>query len=349
MLSFVIKPYAIEVYSDENQKKTLLGTEHITRITDENPKAYEERMIFVCKELAQDAKKHVKGISTVEVILSYPWCTYEHIDLKKELPTGTLVTHKLIDSLKLQKVDENLALLESSTTHILLNGYAVPDIIGQKAKEIEMQVLNIYTKASFLNSLKKTVETIFHTHKVYISSVYTYALKGKNENGLMFTLEEESIDISYIAEGKIILNVFIPTSYIALEQNLMGILDADEKTVRDILVSRAVYDEAGTEDAGPKVSKSMKHLWPDLHADVKKQIDSVLVEHYSLIMKYVYTMIDQVKTEHIFKNELIRVCALTNSLAKAYGFALAEHIRKDAYVEQLMRVDESSIFIDYLF
>lgn len=347
MLSFVIKPYAIEVFSEENQKKTLLGTEDITHIADEDAAAYEQRMVFVCKELAQDAKKHVKGISSVEVVLSYPWCTYEHVDVKKELPEGTLITSKLIDSLKIQKVDPNLSLLESNTAHILLNGYAVPHIFGQKAKEIEMQVLNIYTRTSFYTALKKTVETIFHTHNVFISSVYTYALKEKQSNGFMLTLEDESIDISYIAEGKIILNVFIPISYVSLEQNLMGILDADAKTVRDILVSRALYDEAREETS--RISKTMKHLWPDLHEGVKRQIDDILETHYGLIMKYLYTMVDQVKLEHSFIDEKIRICALTNNLAKVYGFALAKNIRNDEYIQHIMHIDEENIYIDYLF
>ncbi|MEN9604661.1 MAG: hypothetical protein RJB39_346 [Candidatus Parcubacteria bacterium] len=351
MLSFVIKPYAIEVYSEENQKKALLGVEEITHIVDEAPADYEQRMVFVCKELATDAKKHVKGISEVEVVLSYPWCTYEHVDIKKELSPNTLVTEKLIESLRIQKVDENLSLLESNVTHILLNGYVVPGAMGQKAKDIDMQVLNVYTRTTFYTTLKKTVESIFHTHKVFISSVYTYALKGKQDNGLALTLEEESIDISYIADSKVLLNVFIPTSYVALEQNLMGILDADTKTVRDILISRAIYDEAedAPEEKSPRVAKTMKHIWPDLQENVKTQIEKVLTDHYSIIMKYLYTLIDQVKTEHSFNNEQVRVCALTNTLAKVYGFALAKNIKNDAYIQQTMRVDSSRIFIDYLF
>lgn len=351
MLSFVIKPYAIEVYSGEGEQRTFLGTEHITRIEEEAPDAYEQRMIFVCKELAQDAKKHVKSISNVEVILSYPWCTYEHIDLKKELPANTIVTNKVIESLKVQKASEGVTLLESTTSHILLNGYVVPQVLGQKAHQIEMQVLNIYTRTPFFNGLKKTIESIFHTHKVFISSVYTHALKGKQKNGFMITLEEESVDISYISNEKIILNVFIQTSYINLEQKLMEILDTDAKTVREILVSRAIHDEV--DDSDPNVSKkfvkSMKHLWPDLHTDVRSQIDSILEEHYSLIMKYIYTMVDQVKMEHSFTEEEVRICALTGNLAKAYGFALAKRIRDDEYVQQVMRITDDNTYIDHLF
>ena len=40
-------------------------------------------MIFVCKNLADDAKKHVKGVRSVTAYLCYPWCTYDHVDVKK--------------------------------------------------------------------------------------------------------------------------------------------------------------------------------------------------------------------------------------------------------------------------
>lgn len=354
MLSFVIKPYAIEVYSGDDQDKVLLGTELMTRILDEPTQEYEQRMIFVCKELAQDAKKHVKGISSVEVILSYPWCTYEHVDIQKELPEHTVITPKLLDSLRIQKTDPVISLLESSVIHVLLNGYTVPQILGQRAKQIEMQVLNVYTKTSCHSGLQKVMETIFHTHDVRITSIYSHALREARGNGLLVTLEEESVDISYCIDGKIALNVFIPTSYSNLEQNLMSILNADADTIRSILMSRALHEELSANPVDETVktksiAKTMQHLWPDLHPDVQKQINDILEDHYSHIMKYIYTMIDQLKHEYTFSKEKVRICALNKRLAKAYGFALARHIQHDGYIEQTMHIDDSCVFIDYLF
>lgn len=344
---FVIKPYEIDVYSEEftdgQPKKTLLGKEPITRIENETDSDYENRMLFVCKELAQDVKKHVHGILSVKVVLCYPWCTYEHVDIHKTFDTDTLITERLIETLKVQKKNEDILLLESEHSHILLNGYSAEKPLQQKVREIEMQVLNVYTKASFGNALKNTFESIFHIHRVDIVSVYAYALKVRPKNGLFITIEEESVDISYIKDGKVDLHVFIPNSYRYLEASIMTSLDADEKTVRDILISRSnpMVLEKG--------KKTPKHIWPDLRQDIRQKIDQIVADHYSSIMKYIYTLIDQVKQNIALHKEEVRICSLNNALVGVYGLPLGKLIQEDMYIKNTLGISDDSIFIDYLF
>ncbi len=341
-LLFVIKPYEIEVYS-ETDKKVLLGKESITRIEHESDSDYENRMVFVCRGLAEDAKKHVKGISGITVVLCYPWCTYEHIDLHKTFDTDTLVTERLIESLKMQKKEDSILLLEAEHSHILLNGYAVENPFKQKAREIEMQVLNVYVKASFGNALKNTFESVFHTHHVELTSVYAYALKVRPKNGLFIIIEEESVDVSYISNGKVGLHVFIPSSYMHLEQELMTTLDADAKTVQDVLTSRA------NPNVLEKSKKTIRHIWPDLNTGIQQKIDTAVSEHYQTLMKYVFSLIDQVKQEKVFDQEEVRICSLNSVLAVAYGYGLGKLIKDDAYLQNTLRITDESVYIDYLF
>ncbi len=341
-LLFVIKPYEIEVYSEDG-KKTLLGKEPVTRIENESDIDYERRMIFVCKELAQDAKKHVKNVSAVEVILCYPWCTYEHVDIHKTFDTDTLVTERLLENLKLQKTHEDILLLEAEHSHVLLNGYSVAKPLKQKTREIEMQVLNVYTKKTFGEDIKNTFESIFHIHHVELTSVYTYALMARPKNGLFITVEDESVDISYIREGKVDVHVFIPESYYHLEQKVMTLLDADEKTVRDILASRS---SPTVLEKGKKLSR---HIWPDLTESVRQQVDDLVNEHYKVVMKYIYSLIDQVKQDKTFSGEEVRICSLSSMLAIVYGYGLGKLIKDDVYIKNTLKVSEESIYIDYLF
>lgn len=344
---FIIKPYEIEVYSEEvadgQSKKTLLGKEPITRIDQEPDSDYENRMLFVCKELAQDAKKHIHNISSIEVILCYPWCTYEHVDIHKVFDTDTLITERLIESLKLQKKNEDILLLESEHSHVLLNGYSVKKPLKQKAREIEMQVLNVYTKASFGHALKNTFESVFHIHHVKISSIYAYALRVRPKNGLFVTIEEESVDIAYVKEGKVDLHVFIPNSYHYLQTTIMTSIGADEKTVRDILISRSNFTTLD------KDKKTLKHIWPDLRQDIRQTIDQIVADHYAIVMKYVYTLIDSVKHNAVLSEEEVRICSLNNTLAGVYGLPLGKLIQEDVYIKNTLGISDDSIFIDYLF
>ena len=191
------------------------------------------------------------------------------------------------------------------------------------------------------NPLKNMLESIFHTHTISVTSVYAYALKTKTQGGLAITLEEESIDISFVAEGKVLLNVFIPDSYVQLEEKIMAALDTDAKTVQNILRSRA--------SKSIPMSNTLRHVWPDLSADVQKKVDDIVAEHYKGILKYVYTLLDQVKTEHAFKAEDVQVCALNELIMGVYGLALADLIKDDQYIKEMLHLDDNHVYIDYLF
>ena len=184
---------------------------------------------------------------------------------------------------------------------------------------------------------------MFHPKGVHVSSVYAYSLAVRPKNGLFLLLEEESVDISYVSDGKVVLHVFIPNSYLYLEDSLKSALDIDSKTVQSILASRA--NLASVQQG----KKTMKNMWPDLSIEIQQKVNAIVDEHYAVVMKYVYTLIDQVKTERHFDTEEIRVCALNAVLASVYGYSLAKLIKDDAYIKTVMKVSDENVYIDYLF
>ena len=51
---FLIKPYSVDMYSYKDDSYNLLGTQAVSFIENEKNNDYENRVIYVCKDICQD-------------------------------------------------------------------------------------------------------------------------------------------------------------------------------------------------------------------------------------------------------------------------------------------------------
>lgn len=337
----VLKPYAIEVYSREADVYTLVSIEHTTRIEGESLRDYEKRMIFVCKDMCMDmyASTYYKTIAHkvkgVDVVLSAPWCTYEVIHVEKDLGKKTKITQALVTSLCVKKNQSDLRLIDSYTSHILLNGYTVSAITGQHAQYIQLQYVHVYAQKSFVSLLVKSLETIFHTHTVSLTSVYglvEYVSQKRNthqSSEIKIILEEESVDVSYLHEGSHVTSMFIPYGQYQMDSDIAMKLSADISVVQDILKSRI---ESMVRDVKTTNGKNAKNIWPDLDTSTKQIIDKGISEHMEKIIQHIRDCIDSIGVEFLKTSSRISIYGVNAYVTSVYGKELAEKISTDPYI-----------------
>lgn len=341
----VLKPYAIEVYTRENDIYTLISVERTSQIEDESLSDYEKRMVFVCKDICKEMKAStyfkevahtVKG---VDIVLSSPWCMYDVMHVEKDLGKQMKVTDAMIKSMFVKKDEKQFYIVESYASNILLNGYKVKKVQGQVAETIEFQYVHVYAQASFATSLIKTMESIFHTHKVSLTSIYgliEYVSSHRTEkkvSEIQIILEEESIDISYTYDGLHVVNMFIPCSYAQIENAIAMKLATDHEVVQQILVSRnEVAQQDVVVDANTSVNKNAKKLWPDLDPEVKKIVDLAVQENTEKILKYIRDCIDTIDTDYLKNTSSLYVYGVNKNIISAYGIELAKQIVADPYI-----------------
>lgn len=350
----VLKPYAIEVHSYENDVYTLIGVESITRIEGESLFDYEKRMVFVCKDLCNDMrdssffKAVAKKVESIDIVLCAPWCTYEVIQIEKDLGRPTKITSKMISSMYVKKDIDDMYIVESYTSNILLNGYRVPEIDGQTANTVQLQYVHVYTTKTFAASLIKSIESIFHTHKITLTSIYALVdnLKENESKKTSFDIrivvEEESIDISYIAEGFHVLNIFLPYSYMHLKNTLAMRLSTRPEVVDQILISRGDVVDIS-------VDKNSKKLWPDLDSATKTIIDDAVGESLDQILKSTRDYIDTLDMSYTKDSVLLSVYSIDDNLMRAYGKELAMKIISDPYISMKAHIDKEHLSIEHIF
>lgn len=350
----VIKPYAIEVYSEENGVHTLIGVEQGTRIETESIADYEKRMIFICKDLCTDmrASPFFKAIANnvigIDIVLCAPWCTYDVVQVEKDFEKPTKIDQSLMTSMRVRKEEPTIYLVESYTSNILLNGYSVQEINRQHAQTVQFQYIHIYAQTSFAAPLVKMVESVFHTHKVTLISVYglTEKLAARREkkysHEMRIILEEESIDVSYISEGMHVVNTFVPHSYIQLENAIAEKLSASHDVVAQILKSRY-------ESVENTVDKNAKKLWPDLDAETKALVDAAINESVEKVLKSIRDCIDTISAEYTKDFISVDIYCLHKRLAEAYGHELALKIHTDPYIIMKVHVTAETITVESIF
>lgn len=336
----VLKPYAIEVYSREADVYTLISIEQNTRIEGESLHDYEKRMIFVCKDMCMDmyASVYYKTIAHkvkgVDVVLSAPWCTYEVVHVEKDLGKKTKITQALATSLCVKKDQKDLRLIDSYTSHMLLNGYTVSAIVGQHAQYIQLQYVHVYAQESFVSLLMRSLETIFHTHTVSLTSVYglvEYVSQKRNPHKgseIKIILEEESMDVSYVHEGSHVTSMFIPYGQHHMDYDIAMRLSADISVTQDILKSRAecMQGEKTT------INKNAKNIWPDLDASTKQIIDKGVSEHMDKIIQHIRDCVDSIGVEFLKTSSRITIYGVHTYITSVYGKELAEKISADPYI-----------------
>lgn len=354
----VLKPYAIEVYSYENSIHTLVGIENTTRIEDERMSDYEKRMIFVCKDLCSDMraspffKAIAKKVDSIDIILCSPWCTYEVLQVKKDLEKPTKIDSGLLESMYVRKSQEDVCVIESYTSNILLNGYTVTEIKGQTAQSIQFQYVHVYGNRSFTSGLVKAIESVFHTHKVTLSSIYGLTEKiaaireQKSPHEMRIILEEESIDISYVADGLHVVNMFVPYSYKQLEDDIAMKLSADHSVICEMLQSRY---ESTNQEFGRVVSKNSKKLWPDLDIQTKKIVDACIQKSTESILKSIRDCIDTITAEYIKDSIVVRIYCLHRHLVSAYGEELGLKIHTDPYITMKIHIAAEAVYVENIF
>lgn len=352
----VLKPYAIEVYSHENAVYTLVGIERGTRIENESITDYEKRMIFICKDLCTDMraspffKEIAKKVEGIDVVLCAPWCTYDVVQVEKDLGKHTKIDQNLITSMRVRKEEENMYVVESYTSNILLNGYSVPEITGQFADTVQFQYIHIYASKTFAVPLIKMLESVFHTHKVTLSSLYglteklVAAREKKYAHELRVILEEESIDVSYISEGMHVVNAFVPYSYKHLEDEISLRLSASEEVVSEILQSR--YE---TVESVSTVDKNAKKLWPDLDVETKGIVEAAINESVEKVLQSIRNCIDTISAEYTKDFISVHIFCLHKRLAAAFGHELALKIHTDPYIIMKIHVTAETITVENIF
>jgi cell division ATPase FtsA len=341
----VLKPYAIEVYSREADVYTLVSVEQSARIEGESLYDYEKRMIFVCKDMCmemhgsayyKDIAHKIKGI---DVVLSAPWCTYEVIHVEKDLGKKTKITQALVASLSVKKDEKDLRLIESYTSRILLNGYTVPAIDGQFAQYIQLQYVHVYAQETFVSLLMKSLETIFHTHAVLLTSIYgsvEYISQKRNTthvSEMKIILEEESMDVSYVYEGAHITSMFIPYGQHEMEHDVAMKLSADIVVTQDILRSRIESMRIGSvQDEKVTNNKNAKNIWPDLDPSTKQIVDDSISKHMEKIIQHIRDCVDTIDVEFLKTSSRLTIYGANTFIATVYGKELAEKISADPYI-----------------
>jgi hypothetical protein len=350
----VLKPYAVEVYSKEGDTHTLVGIEEGTRIETESVEEYEKRMIFICKGLCTDMraspffKAIAKKVEGIDVVLCAPWCVYEVLQVEKDFGKQVKIEKSQLDAMKVSKQDESLHLVESYISNILLNGYSVESIKDQIAQIVQFQYVHIYARASFVVPLIKMMESVFHTHAVACLSVYglteQIALSSKDTcpDEMRIILEEESIDIAYIAKGVHVVHTFVPDSYMQLEDMIASKLSADHVVVERLLQSR--YESNLTTATTPPgipqqiTDKNAKKLWPDLDPATKHIVDMCISEHAEKVLSSIRNSIDCVSAEYTKDFISVRIYCVSKRIAAAYGNEVALRIHSDPYVSMKIHV-----------
>ncbi len=350
----VLKPYAIEVYTRENNTYTLRHVESATRIDGELVSEYEKRMVFVCKKLATDIrlssffKETSRTLKGVDVVLSSPWCTYDVVQVEKDFGKKTKITDTVLKSMFLKKDEKDLYVVESYTSNILLNGYKVPAIDNQIAETVAFQYVHVYAKTSFITPLIHVLESIFHTHKVFLTSIYgltefvSHMRVSSGVSEIQIILEEESVDVSYIYDGLHVVNMFVPYSYAEAEHDIAMNLSAHNDVVQDILISRG---ESMQQRATTQVDKNAKKLWPDLDAQVKEIVNTSISNSLEKIVQHVRDCIDTIDIEYIKSSTRVQVYCVNKNLVLSYGIELAHKIATDPYITMKVHsvIDDDSV------
>ncbi len=356
----VLKPYAIEVYSEENSVYTLVGIEHSTRIENESLTDYEKRMIFIAKDLCSDMraspffKAVAKKVESIQIILCAPWCTYDVVQVEKDFGKPVKIDEKLLASMKIKKSEDEVFVVESYTSNMMLNGYTVKHMAGHMAQHVHFQYVHIYANASFATSLIKSMESIFHTHKVVVKSVYGL-VEGMASAGdkaytheMRIILEEESVDIAYISEGLHIVNTFVPHSYMHVEDDIAMKLSSNHEVVGKILQSRYESFLTNTGVNGV-VDKNAKKLWPDLDVQTQAMINASIEESIEKVLVSIRNCIDGMGAEYTKDFISVRIFCLHKRLLETYGFELSQKIHNDPYIAMKIHVTAETITVNNIF
>ncbi len=352
---FVIKPYAINMYSLENDTYSFIGTQDITHIENEKNEDYENRMIYVCKDLSHDFvntniyKENKKKINSIVIILTNPWCVYEVLNLEKDFDKEQVIDKTFMDNVLIHKDVENTYILKNNIYNISINGYDVKSISGQKAHHIHLQYLSIYGSKNFLNKLSVLIEKYFHLHNIEIDSVYSYINDNlrEGENQLKIIIEDQGIDISYIYQNKNIANYFIHYSGFQLKNKLKELLHVDDNILNKILQSKICSSKC--ENNQLVYDKSLNNIWPDLDGGIKDKINQYIDKALNDITKEIKVFIDEIGNEYIGRDTKINIYCIDENSYNNIGLILHDFLKNDQYILDKLLTNIKNIFTKKIF
>lgn len=354
---FLIKPFSINMYSYANNAYELLGTQEISTIENEANTDYENRVIYVCKDICQDFvntetyTKNKKNIKTIKVILTNPWCVYEIMNLEKNLDKPQKINQKFIDSLIVHKESENVSILKNSIFNVALNGYNVLKVADQIASSVHLQYLSIYSSTNFLTRLKNTLDTIFHLHDIEIDSIYShineYHKDEKSENQLKIIIEDQGLDLSYVYQNKNIATLFVRSGYLHIKDTIKQSLHIDDTILNKILKSKSLNMAADKTKVA--YDKNLSNIWLDLDEDTRIKIDETLNRELGVIQTQIRNFIDNIGTELIQKDVSINIYCMDEDVLNSTALILAGSIKNDAYILAKLLTSESNIFTKKIF
>ncbi len=345
------------MYSYKDDSYNLLGTQDISYIENENNTDYENRMIYVCKDICQDFintdvyKNIKKDIINIKVFLTNPWCIYEIMNLEKEFEKPQKIDKNLIDKMMLHKANENTSILKNSIFNIALNGYNVQTINNQIAKKISLQYISIYSSTNFLDKLKNTLETIFHLHPIEIDSIYSHINENhednKSENQLKIIIEDQGLDLSYIYQNKNIASFFTSSGGFTFKNKMKEFLDIDSIILDKILRSKTL--NLNKNNLTVIHEKNLDNIWPDLDETIKSNIEEVINKELDIIKTQIRKFIDSIDNEFITKDVNINIYSLDEMSLNTTGLILEYSVKEDMYIRGKLLTNESKVFTKKIF
>lgn len=345
------------MYAYNDNAYELLGSQEISSIENESNTDYENRVIYVCKDIAQDFlntdlyKKERKTIKSIKAVLTNPWCVYEIMNLEKKLEKPEKIDQKFVDKLMVHKEGDSFTILKNSIFNISLNGYNVQKVDNQSADYVHLQYISVYASTNFLTRLKNTLETIFHLHEIEIDSVYSYVNENhqddKAENQLKIIVEDFGLDLSYIHNDKNISTLFIPCGSISIKNKIKESLHIDDVVLDKILKSKSL--NLSGENVTFNYDKSLNNIWPDLDQTVKDKINATVDEQLNDIKSKIRDFIDHIENEYIKKDTSILIYTLDELTLFSVGYILASSIKSDAYILGKLLTTENNIFTKKIF
>lgn len=345
------------MYSFKDEEYKLLGIQEITHIEKETSSDYENRMVYVTKDICQDFlstdiyQQNKKNIKDIQIILTNPWCVYEIMNLEKKLEKSEKIDQNFIDKLIVHKEVENVSILKNCIYSISLNGYTVQNVNNQIADNVHVQYLSIYTSTNFLNRLKNTLETIFHLHKIEIDSIYSH-INEKHKikadtNQLKIIIEDQGIDISYTYQGKNIATLFIKSACIDVKNKLREALHTDLVILDKILKSKSA--NMSNDKTSFVYDKNISNIWLDLDEETRSKIDKTFDKEFDNVKTQIRVFIDNIENELIQKDTTIVLYCLDESVLSSMGLIFIDSIKKDAYILNKLLTNESNIFTKKIF
>jgi len=172
------------------------------------------------------------------------------------------------DEYATNKEDRNdINLIELKNMKVLLNGYDMPDPLGQKAKELEMTLFVSMSSEQILNKIKETVGRHFHSKKMkFISFVLASfsvvrEMFAHQDNFLLVDVGGEITDISMIKKDILCNSISFPVGSNYMTRKVAGALNCTLDEARSYI---SLYkDKHMIESIGRKFEPIMHKLKTD--------------------------------------------------------------------------------------